>query len=36
MWNGFDGMGWQWIGLGLVHMRREHLEQMNREIGELP
>lgn len=20
MWNGFDGMGWGWIGLGMVHM----------------
>ncbi len=20
MWNGFDGMGWGWIGLGFVHM----------------
>lgn len=20
MWNGFDGMGWGWIGLGVVHM----------------
>ena len=20
MWNGFEGMGWGWIGLGLVHM----------------
>ena len=20
MWSGFDGMGWGWIGLGMVHM----------------
>jgi putative membrane protein len=20
MWNGFEGMGWGWIGLGMVHM----------------
>lgn len=20
MWGGFDGMGWGWIGLGIVHM----------------
>jgi len=20
MWSGFEGMGWGWIGLGLVHM----------------
>jgi putative membrane protein len=20
MWNGFGGMGWGWIGLGVVHM----------------
>jgi putative membrane protein len=20
MWSGFDGMGWGWIGLGVVHM----------------
>jgi putative membrane protein len=20
MWNGFDGMGWGWIGLGFLHM----------------
>ncbi len=20
MWSGFDGMGWGWIGLGIVHM----------------
>jgi putative membrane protein len=20
MWNGFDGMGWGWIGLGMVHV----------------
>jgi len=20
MWNGFEGMGWGWIGLGLLHM----------------
>jgi putative membrane protein len=20
MWNGFDGMGWGWIGFGAVHM----------------
>jgi uncharacterized membrane protein len=20
MWGGFEGMGWGWIGLGLVHM----------------
>ena len=20
MWNGFDGMGWGWIGLGMIHM----------------
>jgi putative membrane protein len=20
MWNGFEGMGWGWIGLGVVHM----------------
>jgi len=20
MWNGFEGMGWGWIGLGIVHM----------------
>jgi putative membrane protein len=20
MWNGFNGMGWGWIGLGMVHM----------------
>ena len=20
MWNGFEGMGWGWIGFGVVHM----------------
>jgi putative membrane protein len=20
MWNGFEGMGWGWVGLGMVHM----------------
>jgi putative membrane protein len=20
MWSGFDGMGWGWIGLGVLHM----------------
>lgn len=20
MWSGFEGMGWGWIGLGMVHM----------------
>ncbi len=20
MWNGFEGMGWGWIGLGMVHV----------------
>lgn len=20
MWNGFEGMGWGWIGLGAIHM----------------
>lgn len=20
MWNGFEGMGWGWIGLGVLHM----------------
>ena len=20
MWGGFDGMGWGWIGLGVIHM----------------
>ena len=20
MWNGFEGMGWGWIGLGMAHM----------------
>ena len=20
MWNGFEGMGWGWLGLGMVHM----------------
>jgi putative membrane protein len=20
MWNGFEGMGWDWIGFGVVHM----------------
>ena len=20
MWNGFEGMGWGWIGLGMIHM----------------
>ena len=20
MWNGFEGMGWGWIGFGMVHM----------------
>jgi putative membrane protein len=20
MWNGFEGMGWGWVGLGLLHM----------------
>lgn len=20
MWSGFDGMGWGWVGLGIVHM----------------
>lgn len=20
MWNGFEGMGWGWIGLGFLHM----------------
>lgn len=20
MWGGFDGMGWGWVGLGIVHM----------------
>ena len=20
MWNGFEGMGWGWVGLGVVHM----------------
>ncbi len=20
MWSGFDGMGWGWIGLGMIHM----------------
>jgi putative membrane protein len=20
MWDGFDGMGWGWLGLGIVHM----------------
>jgi putative membrane protein len=20
MWSGFEGMGWGWVGLGLVHM----------------
>jgi putative membrane protein len=20
MWNGFEGMGWGWIGLGMIHV----------------